>query len=161
TPGLHHSITEVSRIIRQLHDVIEISGLVVTSDLQHVHEPVMGARDRFELLNAFELSFVGKFVRERIAIYDFDCAIGSRSVACKPNLAIGAAANRAEELMLRNDRLRMARRGCRWFRFRATCWREVGVEGFAHGRSGPQGWLYWRMPKISHAEPALAAAMQL
>jgi len=45
------------RIIRQLHDVVEIARRVVAPDLKHINQAFVRAGDRFEALDARKLAF--------------------------------------------------------------------------------------------------------
>src|SRR5580765_687358 len=52
-----HRTGGLARIVRQLHDVIKVTGLVVAADLQNVYQAIMRAGYRFKFLDAAELAF--------------------------------------------------------------------------------------------------------
>ena len=60
----------------------------------------MRPRNRFELLNPGEFSFVGALILEAIAIDDFHRPISAHDVARQPDLAVAATANGSDQFVV-------------------------------------------------------------
>src|SRR5689334_17104517 len=91
-------------IIRQLHHVIKVARVVIAADLENIDEARMAAGNGLELLNAFELPFIGTLVVELRAVDNFHRAIGSDNVPGEPNLAVAALADEPDKLVIWNHR---------------------------------------------------------
>jgi hypothetical protein len=91
------------RIIRQFHHVIEISRLVVAPDLEDVHEALMRAGDRLELLDAAELALEMFRPLEGGAAHHLHRAPGADNTSRQPHFAVAALANAAEEFVIGDD----------------------------------------------------------
>lgn len=120
-------------VIGQFHNVVEVPLLVVTADLEDVHESFMRAGDWFELLEAFEFAFVIGFLFKRLATNDFDRAEGSYSIARKPDFAIATGADGAQKFMIGNPRRRQV---------------SVGPKG--GGKCG--SYVNWQLERRLHSE---------
>src|ERR1043166_9283376 len=123
TPGLHHSFTPFrsgifgfcdefriphsafrTRVVRQLHHVVKVPVCVIAPDVQNVHLTVVAAGNWLEPLDAVELAFVGTIVGKAPPGNNFDRAIRPHNIPRQPNLAIAAAADLADQLMVRDGR---------------------------------------------------------
>jgi hypothetical protein len=88
-------------VVGKFHDVIEI--LPGPADVENVNETVVSARNRLERGHALKLALEGAFAFEGDPVDDFNRAPGTGKGAGHPNLAIGAATDDAENLMIRNE----------------------------------------------------------
>src|SRR5437879_4728103 len=79
-------------IVRQLHDVIKISGAVIAPDVQDIHLAFMQTRNRLELLDAFKLPIVRPIVLEPVPVNHFNGPVVAQYVSRQPHFAVAAAA---------------------------------------------------------------------
>src|SRR5688572_11801602 len=86
-------------IVAKFHDVIEIAGLVVTTDVQNVDEAVVIAGDRLEFQNAPILAVVGSIRLKVAAENHLDGPVGAGHRAGQPNLAVRTTADLANQLV--------------------------------------------------------------
>lgn len=90
-------------IVRQLHDTIEVSSRVVTSDVEKRQLARMRTRNRVELLDALELAIERTFVGEGGAVNDFDGAARARGeVARQPDFSVRTSADALKQFMVWN-----------------------------------------------------------
>ena len=120
-------------VVAQLHHIIEVSFWLVHPHVQHVHKALVRAGDRFKSANARPFPLEGPVVREGLAIDDLDGAIHAQGVARQPHGAVAAAADAAQQLVVRDGRRRsdlgLALIGGVWFHSRAS-------SGFVPGDHG-------------------------
>jgi hypothetical protein len=95
------------QIIGKFHDVIKITGIVVTAHVQDIDQTVMRAGDRLELLDAGKFTVEWAACLEALAPYDFDGAVSTHDAAGQPDFAVRTTANAAQQLVVRNLRRRI------------------------------------------------------
>ena len=91
-------------IVRQFHQIIEVTSGVVPADVQDIDVPFVLARDRLELPNAGKLTFVRLVLVERMTIDDFDGPVLTQYVPGEPHFSVAAAADSPEEFVVGNRR---------------------------------------------------------
>ena len=89
--------------IREFHHVVEITFGLVPSDMQHMHEAVRQARDRFVTLNARELAFIGPAAVELAPVDNLHRAQHAHDIARQPDLTISAAPDGPQQRMVGYD----------------------------------------------------------
>ena len=92
------------RLIRQLHYVIEITGLIVATELEDIDEAIMRPGKRLKFLQPAELALEMFVAVEALALDDFD---GAQSADCafrQPHVAVASTANATEHFVVGNGR---------------------------------------------------------
>ena len=103
-------------IVRQLHDVIKISGAVIPPDVQDVHLAFVQTRNRLKLLNTFKLAVVRPVVLEPVSVNHFDGAEFAQHITRQPHFAVAAAADAAQQFVVWNGRcgvMKPRSKGCK------------------------------------------------
>jgi hypothetical protein len=95
--------------VRQFHHVVEASCLIVSPDVQHLHESFVSARNRFVFENAVKFALVRSVLLESRAINDFDRAQRAQRIARQPNFAISTGANAVQKIVIGNGQRHMFR----------------------------------------------------
>ena len=92
-------------IIAEFHHVIvERLAIRAAADVQDVHQRRVIAREWLELQDAFKLTLEAAFVLEILAPHHFHRAQCASDATCQPYFPVGAAADLAEHLVIRDDR---------------------------------------------------------
>src|SRR4051795_9669195 len=91
----------VLRVVRQLHQIIEVSAFFVASEMQYLNEAVVGPRYRRKLLDTSKLPFVGGGVAEARLVNNLCGLERADNVFGYPNFAISALPNFANENLIR------------------------------------------------------------
>src|SRR6266498_4596262 len=114
------------RIVRQFHDVIKVTGLVIAPDLKNVQLAFVRAGNRLELLDAFELAHKRPVLLEAFPIDNLHGPVAAQSRARQPDFAITALANAANQFVIRDVRQsRSPRSGAAWMRWGNLAGRRV------------------------------------
>ena len=85
-------------VIGEFHHVVEIP--VAAADLQHVHQALVRAGDRLELLDAIELALEGMVAPEGFSMNNLHGAQRADGVARQPDLAVAAVADLLQQLVV-------------------------------------------------------------
>jgi hypothetical protein len=96
-------------VIRQLHHVIKV--FFAAADVEDVHLALVLARNRFELLDAFELALERPIPIERTAVNDLHGPEGASDTPRQPDLAVGATPNPSDQFVIRYPRWGLRRGG--------------------------------------------------
>ena len=91
------------RLVRQFHHVEKIARVIAPADLQDIHNAAMGARDRLELEQAFELALEMLDALKALAVDNFHRAQCADGVARQPYLAISTTPDQAQQFVVGND----------------------------------------------------------
>ena len=91
-------------LVRQFHDVIETTGIVILPDVQDGELAEMRARDGFKPLDALEFALEGPGIDESIAVNDLHRTALAQDIAREPDIAITPAANAPEQFVVGDGR---------------------------------------------------------
>src|SRR5207247_2178371 len=89
-------------IVSHLHDVVIESFLVISPDLQDVHETFVLPRNRLELLETAEFLVVDFDIPEGAASNNLDGSVCAQNVSRKPHLTKSPGADAAEQFVVCN-----------------------------------------------------------
>ena len=67
-------------VIGQFHHAVEVSGGLIASNLQNIHQPVVQPGDGLKLQNAVELALKGPPVLDHLFHHDFDRTVGAERI---------------------------------------------------------------------------------
>lgn len=87
-------------IVGGFHDIIEIAGFLVTTDVEEGELTGATGGDGLEAADALEFASEGAVVIEAVAVDDFDDAEDAGDGAGEPDFAVAPAANGFEELVI-------------------------------------------------------------
>ena len=108
--ALNSQLTLPLNRVSKLHHVIKIPRFVVAAELENVHQSLVRAGDRLELLQPFELAVELLCLLEGLAMDDLDRAQRAQERPGEPDFAVAARADAAEQFVVGNaDGLRVER----------------------------------------------------
>ena len=99
------------RLVRQLHYVVEVTGLLMASDVQDRELAGVQSGNRLELLDALKLALERPIVLERASMDDFHGTKLSEYVPRQPHLAVTAPSHAPEQFVLGDGRGRLSAGG--------------------------------------------------
>src|ERR1041384_6236829 len=91
-------------IVPQFHDVVEVACRIVATDVENIHEALVGARDRLEFKQPGEFPVERPGMLEGFAVNDLHGAKRLRHTSGQPHLAVTAAADAPQQFVIRDAR---------------------------------------------------------
>src|SRR5205807_9246846 len=88
-------------VVRHLHTIIKIFG--GAADMKDVDESGVPARDRLECRHSFKFAQKRAFTFKRAAVDNLHRPQCARDCSCYPNLAVSAAPDHSQKLVIGND----------------------------------------------------------
>jgi hypothetical protein len=89
-------------IIGQFHHIIKVTLLIIPTNMQHIDQSFVPARNCLVMSDAIQLSMVGPRIFEERPLHNLHCPPGAKHALGQPYLPIAAPGDLDHQLIIRD-----------------------------------------------------------